>query len=333
MSGDATDQPAAGGRVRAWLESARVANTPGVAAEVWFGFMLGGWCRSWGQVPEAAIPWAALAAAVGAGLTLYLAGNFLNDWHDRAWDARYRPERALPRLLFRPATYFATAVVCGAAGLAMAALAGVAVAGVAAAIVGLILVYTRIHKTQPAAVAVVAACRGLLVVAGFFAAFPQPGARALACVAIHALGPFAWTAGLALLARGEADPPAAGVPPATGAAGCWFGCPARLLLLVPFVAMPAWWMVGAPVLALAGLAPLAAWFALCERRFRHPRRRHVGALLAGPPLVDFAAAVPLAAAITGSTLAAPTPLAAAVVAVPAAAFALGLATQRSLRAT
>lgn len=331
-------------RLPALLATARIANLPGVVSNAWLGALLGGYLWRGTAQPLTGAEVAAALVLAAAAVLVYLSGSFLNDWADRGWDAAHRPERALPAGMFRPATFLAAAVLLAAAGVGLGFVADPGSGRACLLIAVLAAGYTLAHKRHPAALFALATCRGLLVVAGFLlveppaglpGVHPQPDGGALppqwaawlphAFVAAHALGVFAWTAGLSAIARFEA----LGRPPARPLAAA-----ATALLCLPLAAMSCWWIPFHPLAATLALLPLAAWLALALTVFRAPLRRRVSALLAGFPLVDMAAALPLALALTppGATPFA-APLLAAGLLVPAAAFALGRLLQRLASAT
>lgn len=295
-------------RAGALLATMRIANLPSVVSNVWLGIALAAFF--WGPWhPGLLAPKAPeLAALLIAALCLYLCGGFLNDWHDRAWDAKHRPERALPAGLFGSRAYLGIAVALAVAGLVCSVIAGAQTLPVFVAILALVVIYTWTHKSRPAAVLAVPACRALLVWAGYLlcagpglwegfkAEFGGGNDRlttlfhccsALAFPLTHSVGVFAYVLGLSLFARHEA----------TGHPSHGTAVVARALLWLPLAAMSAWWIPHYPLAGAAALVPFAAWTTLCLTVFRRPLPRLVSALLAGIPLVDFIAALPLATAL------------------------------------
>jgi 4-hydroxybenzoate polyprenyltransferase len=275
------------------LASARVANLPSVVSNVWLGVALSacfyhpGQDRFW---PEA------LRLAL-SGMLLYLSGNFLNDWQDRHWDAQHRPERALPQGAFTPPLYLALAALCALTGVALAFVSGMNSGLVAALIVLCILSYTRWHKHAAWTVLLMGLCRALLPLL-FFSQWPLGrigGAdgnasmweitNGFAVIVPATLALMLYIAALSLLARGESS--------AATSAGSVL--PARCMLLASGLLMA--WVVmldGPPLLALLGLLPFLLWLCLCFTRLRRPVSRQVSALLAGIPLLDWVALLPLA---------------------------------------
>ncbi|HEY1121121.1 MAG TPA: hypothetical protein VGE67_05955, partial [Haloferula sp.] len=140
-----------------------------------------------------------------------------------------------------------------------------------------------------------------------------------------ALGLVAYIAGLSLSARYEGMEDA---PPGPRMVS-------KALLYLPMLAMPCWFAIRAPQFGLAGIIPYAAWLTLCFTKFKKPIPRYVSGLLAGIPLVDAAAAIPLAlllAFVPGNGVV-NVPLAWGVAAVPLIAFVLGRALQKLAPAT
>lgn len=292
----------------------RVANLPSVVSNVWLGIALTSyyWGPYWGSSGGLfgsgpfGIGVQALAL-LAAAACLYLCGCFLNDWHDREWDARHRPERAIPRGLFPGFAYLWIAVALGLAGLGCGLVAVKETLPVLATILLLVVAYTFTHKKHPAAVLLVPLCRALLVWAGWslaqhdllagFRGVDAAGLPAweelwhslasLAFPLTHSVGVFSYVLGLSLVARHEASG-----RPSQGTAVV-----AKALLLLPLAAMSAWWIPHYPLAGVAGLVPFAVWLALALTVYRRPVPRLVSALLAGLPLVDFIAALPLVTAL------------------------------------
>ncbi|MBI5688752.1 MAG: UbiA family prenyltransferase [Verrucomicrobia bacterium] len=203
-------------RWRAWWDLARAGNLPSVASNVTAALVLAGAGR------EAAVSPGLLALAVVAGGLTYAGGATLNDVADAAFDARHRPERAIPRgVISRGA---AAAVGAGemivGLGLLVAAGAGV---GWVLALAATILAYDWLHKRWSGSILLMAGCRVLLGLSvaslgGKIAGWPLLIWRAVL---------FSYIAGLSWLARREYRP---GAPAA--AIGRQVG---RLLAFIPLV--------------------------------------------------------------------------------------------------
>lgn len=265
------------GKLHALLSTARVANIPSVVSNVWLGVILG---LFFGGTKVSDPLWATVGCIALAGVLLYVGGNFLNDWMDREWDRKYRPERALPRGLFPARLYLnlATGLLLGGVGLAATA-GGWRCAAVAAGIVGFIVIYTIWHKRSAWTVLPMGICRGLLPVMGFEAFYPYiDGVWPVACALI------CYIAGLSLSARYEsmAEP------------SRMIGVVARALLLATAVLM-AWenkLMALDPLPSLIGAVIYLGWTSFCLRVWRKPVPKLVSGLLAGIPLVDWIVLLP-----------------------------------------
>jgi 4-hydroxybenzoate polyprenyltransferase len=301
------------GKTHSLLATARIANVPSVVSNVWLGTAL---AAMWGRQENL---WSAAAGLALAGVLIYVAGNFLNDWMDRAWDAKNRPERALPRGLFPPSLYFRLALGFGLLGVILAAATSLAAGAVALGITGAVVIYTLWHKRSPFAVIAMGLCRALLPVmgaVGIGADFSR-----LVLVVPCAVGLFCHIAGLSLSARTESmvHPPA-GV---STLAKSLFG------IALAATGYVGWWHSGAWYLALAGGLPYAIWIFLSLSIWRKPVPLHVARLLAGIPLVDWVVLLPLALALGLAW----NPFLIGCLAVPPLAFVLALLLQRVAPAT
>jgi 4-hydroxybenzoate polyprenyltransferase len=104
--------------------------------------------------------------AIGSSLCLYTAGMALNDWADRAEDARERPHRPLPSGRVRPAAALTAACALTGAGLALAARAGRPALAVAAPLAVTVWSYDLALKHTPAGPLAMATARGLDLLLG-----------------------------------------------------------------------------------------------------------------------------------------------------------------------
>jgi len=181
-------------KCKALLATIRTPNIPSVACNVLTGILLASIAAPI-HIPNA-------ITAITSGILLYLAGNLLNDWHDRDWDALHRRERALPKNIFKPSSYLTLAIACCLAALASIAAHPRSLA-IAAIILGLILIYTKSHKSSAWAIIPMGLCRALLPVLGYFVCSHQAVTPNLilisAALLIH-------TCGLSLVARSESKP-------------------------------------------------------------------------------------------------------------------------------
>ena len=252
-------------KARSLLATARFPNVPSVVSNVGLGILIAS--SSGGEVFAGNI-----LGAMLAGVLLYIGGNFFNDWYDREWDARHRPERALPRRLFNPGFYLTLAVilVCGGLMLGIWIGSGLPVC----MLILLIALYTRFHKQTKWAVIAMGLCRAMLLWLGA-ASVSHSGNDGLLIFAMLAL--FCYIAGISLSARYETME-----NPHAGAMLC-----ARGLL------------IGAGLLnaGQVGFHPSILayfiWLGMALTVFRRPLSRQVSALLAGIPLLDWVIAFPL----------------------------------------
>ena len=308
-------------KLRALAATARIANVPSVAGNVSTGAIIALASGSTSAVSH-------FPPAAAAGISLYLAGNFLNDWADRRWDALHRAERALPRGLFPPALYLATALSLIVLGLGLAATANSHSLPAAAAIVALILLYTAIHKRSAWSVIPMGLCRGLLPPLGFLACMDQTTRTTdpamLAWLAASGAALFCHIAGLSLSARRESSGNR-GTP--------WQAAPAFAIAALGAAAPAVWAMLlvralgitASPTVLIVCASSYVVWIVLCHTWLRQPTARRVSGLLAGIPLVDCLAVLPIAAMMENFPI--------ALLLIAPIAFPAGLALQRLAPAT
>lgn len=309
-------------KFQAWLATARIANVPSVVSNVWLGVALGAWSSG---IRDSALLLKYGAVLSLSGVLLYIGGNFFNDWHDREWDAKHRPERALPQGVFQPLNYLWASLRFIGLGLVCAALAGQRPMIVAMAIAALIVIYTRWHKKAVWPVVPMGLCRGLLPVMGFFAVVDAPITADIASfIGLHAGGLFCYIMGLSLTARYESIPN----PPTA------HKVMARVLLFLPVPLMAASWVKAAPLHTLIGLLPFLAWTLPLLLR-RHAVPVMVSGFLAGIPLVEWIASCALAFALlpAGSGMSFGEPLSINTLVLPALAFMTGRRLQAVASAT
>lgn len=326
-------------RFIALLASLRIANAPSVVSNVWLGCMLGYFYWGGFGYGEGGMP-----KLILSGLCLLFAGNLANDWFDRKWDADHRPERALPSGVFHPYTYLIGFIALAILGVTLAGWVAQPAAYVAVGILAMIAIYTWLHKHTRWAVIPMGLCRAGLYLMGFIVGWLEaigyqdeilatspPSTRmnfdnsiAWLFIVTHALGMLIYIAGLSLAARYESvDEPPHGMVLLS-----------RAMLCLPLAAMSAWWMAWYPVPTVLGMLPFAAWLILSLTRFRSPVPVFVSALLAGIPLIDLIAALPLAISLIAPDLTLfDSPRLLATVLVPVGAFLLGRLLQRVAPAT
>lgn len=306
------------GKLHALLSTARVANIPSVASNVWLGIAVGILSSRSGREPAPNIM--ALLALPVAGILLYVSGNFFNDWMDRRWDAEHRPERALPRGLFAPELYAGLALLTGAAGVGTAAATSLRSGMAAAGIAFCILVYTLFHKRSAWAVVPMGLCRALLPVMGSLAVFPY-----VDFIWPVACGLLTYIMGLSLSARYEsmAEPPK------------WAAVLGRGLLLGTAL-LAAWGNKGLfidRIPTMIGVLPYLVWTSLCLRIWKKPVPLLVSRLLAGIPWVDWMVLLPVSLMLSFDGVRGTILLSALCFTIPPLAFASALRLQRLAPAT
>ena len=116
---------------RAWISLLRPPNLPTVP-----GDSLAGWHLAGGTGVPAVI------AAAGTALLFYLSGLILNDVADIEIDRRERPDRPLPSGRVGRGAALRAGLLCGVAGIGVAALAVPVVLGIGTLLLLAILVYT-----------------------------------------------------------------------------------------------------------------------------------------------------------------------------------------------
>ncbi len=232
----------AGSRLRAGFDLARAGNFPSVASNVLAALVLSAAGGSGWPAPGL------LGLAVLSGCLVYAGGATLNDVADAAFDARHRPERAIPRQIVSRAVAAWIGGAEMAAGLALLVGAGASVRW-AGALAGTILAYDWMHKRWAGSVVLMAGCRVLLALT--LASLPGHAVRGL--MAWWLGGLFVYIVTLSLLARAEYRPgaPAARLGRSVG----------RLLAFIPLIDAVALGVAGAwwPAMACAATIPFGRW--------------------------------------------------------------------------
>jgi UbiA prenyltransferase family len=243
------------------LRLGRVSNLPTVWTNVLAATVLAGG------------PWQnARTGIVLVAMTLfYVGGMYLNDYFDRAIDARERPERPIPAGDIAASAVAAAgfAMLCG--GIALLAMTGAAAAVAGLILAGLIVAYNRFHKGVALSPVTMGLCRAFVYFGAALAVSGELGPVALAGLALAA-----YVAGLTYAARQESLDRVGNLWP-------------LLLLCAPlFPALPAFgqgpWAI-IVTLALIGWSAYAVYL-LARRPMPGAVPRAVGALIAGISLVD-----------------------------------------------
>jgi hypothetical protein len=253
-----------------WLRLGRVSNLPTV----------------WTNVTAATVLAGGASQNARAGLVLlamslfYVGGMYLNDYFDRAIDARERPERPIPAGAIAANTVAAAGFGMLGAGVLLLAATG-ALAAVMGLILGcLIVAYNLFHKGVAVSPVTMGLCRAFV----YFGAAAAVSGEVSWKVALAGLALTAYVAGLTYAARQESLDRVGNLWP-------------LVLLCAPMVlALPAfghglWAIPWAIPWAIAIWLALIGWSAyavylLAKRPMPGAVPRAVGALIAGISLVD-----------------------------------------------
>ncbi len=257
------------GRLRAWIELARLSNAPTVVSNALTGAAIG--LSSTGTAPG----FGPVVSASSGMVLLYVAGMFLNDAADAAIDRAERPGRPIPSgRISRRAAWIAGAG-CLVAGIALCAPAGAASMTLAAILAVAIVIYDLVHSATAASIVLLGLCRALVYLP-VAASVHWPVDWWIALPPAVALGSYVVL--LSVVARAEALPRPQGRP--------WLVLPLPLVVIMPAVIL---WPPRLWVLAVVAQFVLAGWLVATMRDLaaRPPRLgRAVGAWLAGICLVD-----------------------------------------------
>jgi 4-hydroxybenzoate polyprenyltransferase len=265
-------------RLHGLFASGRIANLPSVASNVFLGMVVA--VVRANQLADKFFWFSGIILIVSA-ICIYLAGNFLNDWSDRDWDAIHRPERALPMGWFSVNFYAGLAVVLGCVGLGLSAWISPICVMISVMILCFVGIYTYWHKRSAWSVIAMGMCRGLLPVLGYCAIHDGFG-----YVWPIAVGLFSYIVGLSLSARNEMiENASSGLKNAVGVLFCvpviMLGWNADLLHL-------------SGLLGLVGVFSYCVWIILCVTVLGANVSSRVSNLLAGIPFVDGIVLLPLA---------------------------------------
>lgn len=270
------------------LAAGRVANLPSVVSNVVTGAVVLR-IATW-PAGGIKVAWIAVVVACLAGCLLYLGGCFLNDWWDRDWDRKHKPNRAIPTGRLPKSLLFGFAIGCLGSGLLVGALIGVEVLAVVLVIISLILIYSSIHKKTGWGVLPMGLCRSCLYFLGYVAAIPKEESLIsvvrdgpviyffMMPLVLPAIGVTVYIAGLSMLARFEAK----GDLPVSNR------LLALLLLFVPALTHSVWGVVvSSSMNSLVAVLPFLLVVFIATRLIRKSLSKGVSLLLAGIPLLDF----------------------------------------------
>jgi hypothetical protein len=242
----------------AWLQLARVSNTPTVVSNSVAGAVLASTAGDTATVS---------AAVAGAMPLFYTAGMILNDLLDYEVDLRERPERPLPSgAVSRPAALTAV-IALFAAGAALLLLEGTEPFLAGLGLMALIVLYDAWHKGNPLSPVLMGACRALVY---FIAAFAVAGGVAVE-VATAAGVLLLYVVGLTQVAKAEGGGILAAWPLAAvlAAVGYWVGWVNSVWFVLLLVAFLAWvvrslWLVRERRRIGAGVVSLIAGISLFD---------------------------------------------------------------------
>ena len=212
---------------RAVLDMARAGNLPSVASNVIAALVLSG---------AAGVVWPSggqLVRSLVAGFLLYAGGATLNDVADADFDAKHRPERAIPTGVYSRRGALSLGVIEMVAGFMILLRAGAAPWALAG-LVAVILAYDWLHKRWAGSVVLMAGCRSMLGIS----MATLPGHQAGTWFWAWTAAVFAYIVVLSVLARME-------YKQGSGEAARTGRKIGRLLAFIP--------LIDAVVLALAGV--------------------------------------------------------------------------------
>jgi hypothetical protein len=241
----------------AWLQLARISNTPTVVSNTVAGAVLASTVADAGAVAVVAVAMA----------LFYTAGMILNDLLDYEIDVRERPERPLPSgAVSRPAALTAV-IFLFVAGQTLLLLEGREPFLAGLGLVALIVLYDAWHKGNVLSPVLMGCCRALVY---FIAALAVAGEVALE-VSTAAAVLLLYIVGLTQVAKAEGGSLLAAWPLAAvlAAIGYWVGWVNSVWFVVLLVAFAAWvvralWLVRIPRRIGAGVVSLIAGVSLFD---------------------------------------------------------------------
>jgi hypothetical protein len=254
----------------AWLQLARVSNTPTVVSNAVAGAVLAS--------VEADVATVVLVAVAMA--LFYTAGMILNDLFDEEVDRVQRPERPIPSGAVSRQAALVAATGLFVVGLALLLVAGFAPFLAGLGLVGLIVLYDAWHKDNPLSPVLMGGCRALVYVVAALAVAEMVELEVWTAAAVLLL----YIVGLTQVAKAESG----------GLLGAW-----PLAAVLAAIGYWVGWVDSVPFALL--LIAFAAWVVRSLWLIRVPRRigQGVVSLIAGVSLFDA-----LAVASVGGSLAA-----------------------------
>ena len=156
-----------------WLTMLRISNAPTIVSNVMVGLALALHIHldTWSQ--RANPPRLEMLKPVfiitGALLLVYFAGMILNDAIDAARDKKHRSERPIPLGVINTREAWCTGFVMLTCGVLISSLCSVETFVLVSILGGLVVLYTFVHTWLLPAIAIMAACRGLVCLAALSA--------------------------------------------------------------------------------------------------------------------------------------------------------------------
>jgi 4-hydroxybenzoate polyprenyltransferase len=241
----------------AWLQLARISNTPTVVSNTVAGAVL-----------ASAVAETGVVAVVAVAMALfYTAGMILNDLLDYEVDVRERPERPLPSgAVSRPAALTAV-IVLFVAGEALLLLEGSEPFLAGLGLVALIVLYDAWHKGNPLSPVLMGACRAVVYFVAALAVAGEVPVEVATAAAVLLL----YIVGLTQVAKAEGGTLRAAWPPAAvlAAVGYWVGWVNSVWFVLLLAAFAAWvvrslWLVRSQRRIGAGVVSLIAGVSLFD---------------------------------------------------------------------
>lgn len=247
----------AGSSAGAWLQLARISNTPTVVSNAVAGAVLASAAADTGTV-----------AVVAAAMALfYTAGMILNDVLDYDVDVRERPERPLPSGAVARGAALVAVIVLFVVGLALLAIEGLEPFLAGLGLAALIVLYDAWHKGNPLSPVLMGACRALVYFVAALAVAAEVPLEVSTAAAVLLL----YIVGLTRVAKAEGGGVLAAWPLAAvlAAIGYWVGWVDSVWFALLLVAFAAWvvrsiWLVRSRRRIGAGVVSLIAGVSLFD---------------------------------------------------------------------
>jgi hypothetical protein len=241
----------------AWLQLARVSNTPTVVSNAVAGAVLASTAAEAGAV-----------AVVAAAMALfYTAGMILNDVLDYEVDRHERPERPLPSGQVSRGAALAAVVGLLVAGEALLVVEGWRPAVGGLGLVALIVLYDTWHKANPLSPVLMGACRFMVYVVAALAVAGEVALEVWTAAAVLLI----YIVGLTQVAKAEGGGILDAWPLAAvlAAIGYWVGWVDSVWMVLLLVAFAAWtwralWLVRVPRRIGQGVVSLIAGVSLFD---------------------------------------------------------------------